>query len=147
MYGAPVDPSINNDRSYYSLSLMTACAYYIFLFPYYYSDPGRKSCNNPARSVISCRSVIPWQVHAPFEAGGHFKLPAVCWDTRKSIKTGKYLFVSGQSNFDILRDIRTGKSRMIIPVTIPEGWRMEQTARRYMRELGIDAEKFLSALP
>jgi len=62
----------------------------------------------------------------------------------KAIKTGKYLFTSGQSNFDILKDLREGKSRMIIPVTIPEGWRMEQMARRYKREIGIDPDKFLA---
>jgi UPF0755 protein len=62
----------------------------------------------------------------------------------KIIKTGKYLFTSGQSNLAILKDIRTGTSRMIIPVTIPEGWRFEQIAHRYQRDLGIDEEKFIA---
>jgi UPF0755 protein len=62
----------------------------------------------------------------------------------KSMKAGKYLFVSGQSNKEILFDINTGKSRLIILVTIPEGWRLTQIARRYKHELGIDAQRFVS---
>jgi len=62
----------------------------------------------------------------------------------KSIKVGKYLFVTGQSNFDILRDINYGKSRLIIPVTIPEGWPLDKIALRFKHELGIDEKIFLS---
>lgn len=62
----------------------------------------------------------------------------------RSIKVGKYLFRSSLSNLEILRDLGEGKSRMIIAVTIPEGWRMESIAKKFSRELGIDSEKFLS---
>jgi len=55
-------------------------------------------------------------------------LPAVA-GVHEINKDRKFLFVSGQSNLDILKDIREGKSRLIIPVTIPEGWRMELIAR------------------
>ncbi len=60
------------------------------------------------------------------------------------IKVGKYLFHSGLSNSDILKDINEGKSRVIISVVIPEGWRMDQIARRFARELGVDSEKILA---
>jgi UPF0755 protein len=62
----------------------------------------------------------------------------------KTVKVGKYLFVSGQSNYSILRDIHYGKSRIIIPVALPEGWRMERIARRFEHDLGVDAKIFLS---
>jgi UPF0755 protein len=62
----------------------------------------------------------------------------------KKIKVGKYLFHSGLSNSDILRDINEGKSRVIISVVIPEGWRMDMIARRFAHELGVDSEKILS---
>jgi UPF0755 protein len=52
--------------------------------------------------------------------------------------------VSGESNKNILFDINTGKSRLIIPVTIPEGWRLTQIAYRYKHDLGIDAQRFVS---
>jgi UPF0755 protein len=73
-----------------------------------------------------------------------FKLAGRILGYTKSIRTGKYLFVKGQSNLSLLKDIGEGKSRMVIPVTIPEGWRLEQIARRYHRDLGIDAALFLS---
>ena len=60
------------------------------------------------------------------------------------IKVGKYLFPKGLSNLEILRDLAEGKSRVLIPVTIPEGWRIERMAIRYAQSLGIDAEKFIS---
>ena len=63
----------------------------------------------------------------------------------KQIRFGKYLFAGGKSNLSILRDIREGTSRMIISVTIPEGWRMEMAARRFAQSLDLDEAKFLSA--
>jgi UPF0755 protein len=63
----------------------------------------------------------------------------------KQIRVGKYLFAGGQSNLTILKDVREGRSRMIISVTIPEGWRMESIARRFHNELDIDEARFLSA--
>jgi UPF0755 protein len=62
----------------------------------------------------------------------------------KTVKVGKYVFHSGLSNSDILKDINEGKSRLIITVVIPEGWRMDMIARRFARELGVDSEKILS---
>jgi UPF0755 protein len=61
----------------------------------------------------------------------------------KQIKFGKYLFAGGQSNQTILRDIREGTSRLIISVTIPEGWRIEPIARRFSRDLDLDEAKFI----
>lgn len=62
----------------------------------------------------------------------------------KSVKVGKYLFHSGLSNSDILSDINEGKSRLIISVTIPEGWRMDMIAKRFAKDLGVDAGKILA---
>ncbi len=59
----------------------------------------------------------------------------------KQIKVGKYLFAPGMSNLEILSDIEVGKSRLIIAVTIPEGWRMDAIIRKYRRDLGIDADR------
>jgi UPF0755 protein len=124
-------------------ALVLACAYYIFQLPYYYEDPKAKVVTIPRgasfQSVVdSLKSSQVIRNQWTFQIAGRLL------GYTKTIKTGKYLFVSGQSNLDILRDIRVGKSRLIIPVTIPEGWRMEQIARRYKHEIGIDAEKFLA---
>jgi UPF0755 protein len=123
--------------------LVLAFAYYVFLLPYHYDDPKGKVVTIPRgasfnSAVDSLRSSHVIRNQWSFQIAGRLL------GYTKTIKTGKYLFVSGQSNLDILSDIRVGKSRLIIPVTIPEGWRMEQIARRYKHEIGIDAEKFLA---
>jgi UPF0755 protein len=122
---------------------MFAFAYYIFLLPYFYNDSSGKVVTIPRGA--SFRSVVDSLASAcAIRSRWSFQIAGRLLGYTKTIKTGKYLFVSGQSNFNILRDIRVGKSRLIIPVTIPEGWRMEQTARRYMHEIGIDSEKFIA---
>jgi len=120
-----------------------ALGYYIFLLPNQYEQPKGIVVTIPRgasfRSVVDSLS----SSHA-IRNQWSFQIAGRLLGYTKTIKTGKYLFISGQSNLDILRDIRVGKSRMIIPVTIPEGWRIEQMVKRYKREIGIDAEKFLS---
>ncbi|MCX6120314.1 MAG: endolytic transglycosylase MltG [Ignavibacteriales bacterium] len=123
--------------------LVLAFAYYIFLLPFYYHDPKGKVVTIP-RGASFHSAVDSLGSSQAIRNRWSFQIAGRLLGYTKTIKTGKYLFVSGQSNFDILKDIRIGKSRLIIPVTIPEGWRMEQMARRYKHELGIDAEKFLA---
>jgi UPF0755 protein len=122
---------------------MFALAYYIFLLPNQYHDSKGKVVTIPRGA--SFHAVVDSLVSSQaIRNQWSFQIAGRILGYTKIIKTGKYLFVSGQSNLDILKDIRVGKSRMIIPVTIPEGWRMEQMARRYKHEIGIDAEKFLA---
>ncbi len=59
----------------------------------------------------------------------------------KEMKVGRYVFESGVSNFGILRDLRDGASRKLIPVSIPEGMRIRSIARRLSSELGVDSAK------
>ncbi len=111
--------------------------------PYNYNDPKGKIVTIPRGA--SFRSAVDSLISSQaIRNQWSFQIAGRLIGYTKIIKTGKYLFVSGQSNLDILRDIRVGKSRLIIPVTIPEGWRIEQMARRYKHEIGIDAEKFLA---
>ena len=124
-------------------AFVSAVAYYIFLLPYNYHDPRGKVVTIPRGA--SFRSAVDSLISSQaIRNQWSFQIAGRLLGYTKTIKTGKYLFVSGQSNLDILRDIREGKSRLIIPVTIPEGWRIEQMARRYKHEIGIDAEKFLA---
>jgi len=117
--------------------------YYVFFLPNYYNNPKGKlvtisrgaSFRMIADSLVSTGSIRnAWS----------FKLAGKILGYTKSIKVGKYLFVSGQSNFDILRDINYGKSRLIIPVTIPEGWPLDKIAHRFEHDLGIDEKLFFS---
>ena len=123
--------------------MMGACAYSIFLLPYFYHDPNGKVVTIPRGASFRTAVDSLSSSHA-IRSPWLFQIAGRLMGYTKTIKTGKYLFVSGQSNYDILRDIRVGKSRLVIQVTIPEGWRMEQMARRYMHEIGIDSEKFMA---
>jgi UPF0755 protein len=124
-------------------AVVLACAYYIFLLPNYYHDPKGKLV------TISRGASFRVVVDSLVETGiirnkWSFELAGRILGYTKSIKVGKYLFVSGQSNFDILCDINGGKSRLIIPVTIPEGWPLDKIAHRFEHDLGIDEKLFLS---
>jgi UPF0755 protein len=123
--------------------LVFAFAYYIFLLPFSFHDPKGKVVTIPRGASFHSAVDSLFSSHA-IRNEWSFQIAGRLMGYTKTIKTGKYLFVSGQSNLDILKDMRVGKSRLIIPVTIPEGWRMEQMARRYKREIGIDAERFLA---
>ncbi|RPI03805.1 MAG: endolytic transglycosylase MltG [Ignavibacteriae bacterium] len=123
--------------------LLSAFAYYVFLFPYSYQEPKGKMVIIPRGASFRAAVDSLESAHA-IRHRWSFQIAGRLLGYTKTIKTGKYLFISGQSNLDILKDIRIGKSRLILSVTIPEGWRMEQTARRFKRDLGIDADKFLA---
>ena len=62
----------------------------------------------------------------------------------KTIKTGKYLFPRGLSNYEILTDLAEGKSRVLVTLPIPEGWRMERVALQCGRLLGADPQRFIA---
>jgi len=62
----------------------------------------------------------------------------------KTIKTGKYLFPRGLSNYEILTDLAEGKSRVLVALPIPEGWRMERVALQCGRLLGADPQRFIA---
>ncbi len=118
-------------------------AYYVLWFPNYSGD--HKGTIVTISRGATFRSVVDSLVSAGvIRNRWTFNLAGRMLRYTTSIKIGKYLFTPGQSNLDILQDIQTGKSRVIILVTLPEGWRMEQIARRYAHELGIDSAKFMT---
>jgi UPF0755 protein len=124
-------------------ALFFGSTYYIFFLPNYYHDPQGKLVT--ISRGTSFRAVVDSLMDdGAIRNKWSFELAGRILGYTKSIKVGKYLFVSGQSNFDILRDINYGKSRLIIPVTIVEGWRMDKIAHRFERDLGIDKKQFLS---
>ena len=58
------------------------------------------------------------------------------------MQIGRYRFKSGVSNFDILDNIRYGKTIEAITLTIPEGWRTSRLAKMLAKQVGIDSSKF-----
>jgi UPF0755 protein len=123
--------------------LALGAATFVFWLPNTYPEPGAKIVVIPRGSTY--RSIVDSLANSgAIRSKLAFQIAGRVLGYTKSIKVGKYLFVSGLSNLDILRDIGEGKSRMITSVSIPEGWRIEAIANKYGRDLGIDAEKFLA---
>ena len=117
--------------------------YYVFWMPISLPEPGGRVVAIPRGD--SFRAVTDTlERNGVIRSKFAFQIAGRILGYTKSIKVGKYLFHSGLSNSDILKDINEGKSRVIISVTIPEGWRMDMIARRFSKDLGVDAGKILA---
>jgi len=116
--------------------------YYIFWLPARIPEPGGRIVTIPRG--VSFKAVTDSLAHnGIIRSKFAFEIAGRILGYTKSVKVGKYLFQSSLSNSDILRDINEGKSRLIISVTIPEGWRMEAIAKKFSRDLGVDAARIL----
>ncbi len=65
-------------------------------------------------------------------------------DLTTKMQIGKYRFVSGMSNKDVLEDLRYGKTIEFITVVIPEGLTAFRHAKIFSRTLGIDSTRYIS---
>lgn len=72
-----------------------------------------------------------------------FELAGNLLGATREMHIGKYLFRPGTSNKEILDNLRTGKSALLISVTLPEGIKATSQARIFRRELGIDSARFV----
>ena len=116
--------------------------YYIFWIPNSVPEPGGRVVAIPRGATF--KAVTDTLANnGVIRSRFAFDLAGRILGYTKRIKVGKYVFHSGLSNSDILKDINEGKSRLIISVVIPEGWRMDQIARRFARELGVDFGKIM----
>lgn len=119
--------------------LFSGLAYFTFFAPNYFEGEiiikvskgmtfGQVAESLKANNVIKNKTL--------FEIAG--KISSV----EKNIKIGKYLFIGGMTNLDILGDLKTGKSALRLSVTIREGLKATQQAKIYAQQLGIDSSKF-----
>lgn len=118
-------------------------AYVVFWFPNTFDGASGKIVTVPRGSSFKA-AIDSLNSAGVIRSGFTFKIAGRLLGSTKSIKVGKYLFHSGVSNTTILQDLQEGKSRMILPVAIPEGRRIVGIARRFSAELGIDSAKFVS---
>jgi UPF0755 protein len=123
--------------------LALVAAFVIFWLPNTFPDPTGKIVTIP-RGASFKAVVDSLSSSGAIRSSLTFKAAGRILGITRSVKVGKYLFRSGLSNSEILRDLEEGTSRMILPVVIPEGWKLTNIARRYAGELGIDEDKFLS---
>ncbi len=123
--------------------VLLMATYYVFWIPNSIPEPGGRVVAIP-RGVSFKAITDTLANNGVIRSKFAFDLAGRILGYTKKIKVGKYLFHSGLSNSDILRDINEGKSRLIISVVIPEGWRMDMIARRFAHELGVDSAKILA---
>lgn len=63
--------------------------------------------------------------------------------TERKLQIGKYRFKSGVSNFEIIDNLRDGRTVETITITIPEGLRATTQAKIFSDKLGIDSSRFM----
>ena len=73
-----------------------------------------------------------------------FKIVSKIFGVEHRIKAGKYLFAGHFSDYDVLKIVATGKSNLLVTVTIPEGLTTRQIASILRREIGTDSTEFVN---
>lgn len=123
------------------------CALVFVTYVFWLPNPS----GGPTGSIVSIpRGSSFREATDSLESGGAirsrwaFHLAARVLGADRKIHVGRYLFEPGMSNAAILEDLSSGSSRMLLSVTIPEGWRLEWIARRFERVLGTDSATFSS---
>lgn len=115
---------------------------WVFWWPNWFSDPDR-------RTIIVSKGASFSEVLDSLESNGivgnrwTIKVAARVLDMSTSVMVGKYVFESGVTNHGILAHLRDGTSRVLIPVSIPEGARMRSVAARYARGIDADSARFM----
>lgn len=71
-----------------------------------------------------------------------FKTFAKVLGLEHKIKAGKYLLNGFYSDYDVIRIISSGKSNLLVAVTIPPGLSVRQIAGIYHRVVGVDSMEF-----
>ncbi|HEY9165889.1 MAG TPA: endolytic transglycosylase MltG [Candidatus Kryptonia bacterium] len=71
-----------------------------------------------------------------------FKIVAKIFSVDHRIKAGKYLFTGHFSDLQVMNLIASGKSNLLVKVTIPEGLTIRQIAPIFHEELGTDPAAF-----
>lgn len=72
-----------------------------------------------------------------------FKIAGRLLGVTKRMRVGKYSFVSGATNYDILSSIEGGADAILSSVTLHEGVRSILYARTLQKHIGIDSAKFM----
>ena len=116
---------------------------WIFWWPNSFSNPDERIVT-VSRGTTFNAVVESLDVHGVIYSTAAIKLAGRLLGLTKELKVGRYYFSSGVSNFSILRDLRDGASRHLIPVSIPEGIRMRTIAHRFARELGVDSARIMN---
>jgi len=113
----------------------------IFVMPYHH-ERGRGTIITIERGMSADRVYTKLVQSSTITNKFVFKIVAKIFAVEHRIKAGKYLFVGFFSDYDVMKIIASGKSNLLVTVTIPEGLTIRQIASVYQREIGIDSTAF-----
>ena len=77
-------------------------------------------------------------------SGPLFVFVAKVLGATRRVYSGKYVFPSGVSNYDIARWLQGGRGTVLISVTVREGIRSRTQARIFRNTLGIDSARYMT---
>ena len=77
-------------------------------------------------------------------SGPLFVFVAKVLGATRRVYSGKYVFPSGVSNYDIARWLQGGRGTVLISVTVREGIRSKTQARIFENALGVDSARYMS---
>lgn len=124
-------------------ALLTSIAVFIFWWPNPSAEEGGTIVTIPRGSNFR-QALDSLESAGAIRTRWAFTAAARWFGADRKIHVGRYRFAPGMSNTEILDDLSSGASRMLIAVTIPEGWRMGSIARRFARTLGTDSAAFVA---
>ena len=113
----------------------------VFFLPYHHA-PGKGIVVSIERGLSADRIYSRLANYDAITSRFSFKIIAKLFDVEHKIKAGKYLFSGFFSDYDVMKIIASGKSNLLVTVTIPEGLTIRQIASIYHRDLGVDSAEF-----
>jgi len=113
----------------------------VFFVPYHYAR-GRGIIITIDRGMSAEKVYSRLSQEGAITSKFNFKVVAKIFAVERKIKAGKYLFAGNFSDYDVMKIIASGKSNLLVTVTIPEGLTIRQIASIYHRELGTDSTEF-----
>jgi UPF0755 protein len=138
---------INKIKAYFTFGICIVCialiivSYYAFVAPNYFEGEKLIAVSKGmtfTNVVDTLKSVGVIRNKYLFELAGKVL------NKEKKVRIGKFLFRSGVTNPQILEDLTTGRSALLIKVTIPEGLRASAQASILRAEVGIDSQRFVN---
>ena len=136
------------DKKNLTLLIASALAAFILLWVIVFITPYHDARGKGALLTIE-RGMTADQVYSRLAAQDiitsrfAFKIVSRVFSIAHRIKAGKYLFAGHFSDYDVMKLIASGKSNLLVEVTIPEGLTVREIASIYHRELGVDSVEFV----
>jgi UPF0755 protein len=137
----------NKIKTYFTFGICIAAitlmivSYYTFIAPNYFEGEKLIAVSKGmtfANVVDTLKSIGVIRNKYLFELAGRIL------NKERKVRIGKFLFRSGMTNPQILADLTTGRSALLIKVTIPEGLRASAQASILRAEVGIDSQRFFN---